>query len=62
MAKNGVTYPTVLDVDGEVMELYQIRAFPTVALIDRKGVLKYLQAGYNEEAVLTQLKTLLAEK
>ncbi len=60
--KHGVTYPVMMDLDDVASQAYQVQAFPTVAVIDRKGVLRYLEAGFNEQGVLDQVKALLAEK
>lgn len=59
--EHGVTYPTLMDVDGKLSATYEVSAFPTIALIDKKGVLRYLQSGFDEDAVTAQIKTLLAE-
>lgn len=60
--QHSLTYPVLMDVDSEASELFAIRAFPTLAVIDRKGVLRYLQAGFNKAAVLQQVEALLAEQ
>jgi len=62
VTKNEVTYPTLMDTDDTMMETYKIEAFPTVAIIDRKGTLRYIQAGFSEEAVRQQVEALLAER
>lgn len=59
--KNGVTYPTLMDIEGRHNRAFQIRALPTVAVIDRKGVLRYLQTGFDEDGVIRQIEALLAE-
>jgi peroxiredoxin len=59
--QHGVTYPTVMDTEGEVSEAYQVSSFPTVALIDRKGVLQYLEPGFDDLAVVTRLESLLGK-
>ena len=62
VTQHGVTYPTVMDTENQLSELYQVEAFPTVAIIDRKGVLRYLEAGFDEAAVRERVEALLAEK
>ena len=62
VAQNGVTYPTLMDTEDVASQAYKIEAFPTIAIIDRKGVLRYFQAGFNEEAVVRLVEKLLAEK
>jgi peroxiredoxin len=61
VAENGVTYPTLMDTEDEASGAYGIRALPTIAIIDKKGVLQYLQAGFNGEAVIAKIEALLAE-
>jgi len=58
---HGVTYPTLMDLEGRASDDYGVRAFPTLALIDRKGNLRYLQSGFDEQAVTPLLARLLAE-
>jgi len=62
VAKNGVTYPTLMDTEDEMLRAYEVTAFPTIAIIDRKGTLQYLQAGYDEETVKRRIEALLAQK
>ena len=59
--KHGLTYPVVLDVDNTASEAYHLRVLPTTAIIDRKGVLRYLAPGFDEAAATAQLEKLLAE-
>ena len=35
--KNGYTYPTVMDTEGELIYSYYITAYPTTYMIDRDG-------------------------
>lgn len=45
MKDNGYTYPSVVDVSGDVMAQYGISAFPTTFMIDRDGnVFGYVQS------------------
>lgn len=41
----GVTYPVVLDADGEVARLYQISPLPTSYFIDAAGNIRYVYVG-----------------
>jgi len=41
----GVTYPVVLDADGEVARLYQISPIPTSYFIDAAGNIRYVYVG-----------------
>jgi len=60
--EHGVTYPTLMDTEDAATRSYQVEAFPTIVLIDKQGVLKYLQAGFDEDTVVKQIQALLAEK
>ena len=42
----GLTYPLVLDHDGELQQKYQVRAIPTSVLVDRSGAIVLVQQGY----------------
>lgn len=57
---HGYTYPTVLDVSGEVFWNYGITAFPTTFLIDAEGnLLGYLRGGLTRDimdSVIQQAK------
>ncbi len=45
-ARLGLTYPVVFDEDGALAERFDVRAVPTVVLIDTTGAVVRLQAGY----------------
>ena len=45
-AKLGLTFPIVLDEDGRLQQLYQVRAMPTTVLIDASGVIASVREGY----------------
>jgi peroxiredoxin len=40
MDELGLTFPVVLDPDGEIIDLYEVRVFPTTVLIDADGVVR----------------------
>ena len=42
---NGFSFPVLLDSQGQVMERYHVRALPTSFIIDRDGVIQYIQTG-----------------
>jgi peroxiredoxin len=62
VGRHTLTYPVAMDVDNAVSELYEIQAFPTIVVIDRKGVLRYMQAGFDHQGVVALLEKLLAEE
>ena len=59
VAQHALTYPVLLDSEGAAADAYGVRALPTNAIVDREGVLRYLQSGFDEEQVLKQIQTLL---
>lgn len=59
VTKHGVTYGTLMDTQDELSELYRVQVLPTIAIIDREGVLRYLQAGFDLEIVTAEVEKLL---
>ena len=51
----GFSFPVLLDVEAEVMELYQVRGLPTSFIIDRNGAIRHVQTGPITEKQLEQL-------
>ena len=45
MYNNGYSLPTLVDVDGVVGRLFHIQAIPTTLVVDRNGVIQFLQRG-----------------
>jgi len=45
-AKLGLTFSIVLDEDGRIQQLYQVRALPTTVLIDASGAIVTVREGY----------------
>ncbi len=45
MSSNGYTFSALLDRDGSVATLYQVRAIPTSFFIDAEGVIRYKYVG-----------------
>jgi len=58
--EHGLTYPILMDTEDQLSQAFQVEVLPTIAIIDRKGVLRYLQRGFREEDVIQQVKALLA--
>lgn len=50
----GVTFPVLLDVDGDVARLYQVRGQPASVFIDREGTVQTVWYGPVNEAFITE--------
>lgn len=46
VAREGLTFPIVLDLDGRMQQLYQVTQLPTAVLIDRDGVVVATRVGF----------------
>ena len=57
--KHGLTYPIWIDAEDKTMELYGGDGFPTNAVVDRDGNLRYAQSGYDEEGITRVIEQLL---
>ena len=62
VAQHSLTYPVLMDADDELTTTYKVEAFPTLVLIDRKGVIRYQESGFDQDTVVKTLEKLLAEK
>lgn len=62
VAKHEIKYPVVTDVNGETWRAFDIEAWPTVVILDKKGRIRYTHIGegaYDQQEAV--IKTLLAE-
>ena len=50
MAELKLTFPAVLDSQGDVVRAYRLRGLPTTFLIDRKGVIRAAEIGFRDWA------------
>jgi alkyl hydroperoxide reductase subunit AhpC len=58
----GVKYPVVQDNDMAIWNRWGVRAWPTLALVDRRGVVRYRHIGEGEYAETeAMIRRLLAE-
>jgi alkyl hydroperoxide reductase subunit AhpC len=58
----GVKYPVVQDNDMAIWNRWGVRAWPTLALVDRRGVVRYRHIGEGEYAETEgMIRRLLAE-
>lgn len=46
VAEAGVTYPIVLDPGARIADLYALEAHPTTFILDARGQVRYVNAGY----------------
>jgi peroxiredoxin len=59
--KHGLTYPILLDEQAKVSAAYRVKGLPTNVIIDREGQIRYIEAGFNPEAVTQKLQELLGQ-
>ncbi|MDR3561272.1 MAG: TlpA disulfide reductase family protein [Negativicutes bacterium] len=52
MQNNGYSMPVLLDTDGEIGNLFHIQAIPTTIIVDRNGVIQFVQRGATNRAQL----------
>ena len=59
----GVRYPVVQDNDFVIWKRFGVRAWPTLVLVDRKGLVRYRHIGEGDyEATEAVIRRLLAEE
>jgi peroxiredoxin len=52
MDELGLTFPAVLDPKGEIIDLYEVRVFPTTIWIDDQGVVRAEHLGALDDALI----------
>lgn len=52
MVEQGVSYPVILDVDGELAQRYGITGVPGSIVIDGRGDIRFTEVGYTTETGL----------
>ena len=58
----GLTLPVLLDVDGAVMDMYQVRGLPTTLFVNAEGVIvNYHMGGLTDSSLADYLQPLLEE-
>jgi len=59
----GLSFPILLDQQGEINRLYQVRALPTSFFVDKNGVITQVMVGEaaSEALIRAQVEELLAE-
>lgn len=56
--RHHITFPILDDADGKVNNAYRIEAIPTNVVIDKEGVVRYWEEGFNPDAIKQTLKQL----
>jgi peroxiredoxin len=56
-----LTYPILMDVDDRAKTLFALVGFPTNMIIDREGAVRYIESGFNGEAINAVLRELMAK-
>ena len=62
--KKNISVPTFFDVDGEIVEAYEIYTFPTTLVLDGEGAIHYRNEGFHpriEEILEAQVEALLSQ-
>ena len=62
--KTNVTFPILLDAGQKVSELYSLEAMPSIVVVDRDGVVRYIHRGYkpgDEAKYVEVVKELIRE-
>jgi len=59
-----VTFPILFDTESKVSKLYSVQAMPSTVIVDRKGQVRWMHAGYkagDENEYLDQIRALVRE-
>ena len=64
VAERGLTFPILLDTDGQVSSIYQVRSLPTSFFVDSEGVIREVVIGgpMSEALLRTRVDRLLGEE
>lgn len=55
LEQEGYTFPVIMDVEGELLYRYGIRAFPTTFIIDTEGYVKFYVPGAMDKSTMEQV-------
>jgi Thioredoxin-like len=63
MKQEKITWPSFAngDTSGPISTQWRVRGWPTIYILDAKGVIRYQSLGADEDAIDAMLKKLLAE-
>ncbi len=57
-----LTYPVLVDTNGSAAKAFGLRVFPTNIVVDRQGVIRYFQGGFDGEGLNQTVQQLAAQK
>lgn len=57
--KHALTYPILLDAGDKIAGRYGVTGFPTNLVIDRKGIVRLAESGYDPGALAQEINHLL---
>lgn len=52
LKRENLSYPVIVDEDGEWANVYGVKAVPASYIIDSKGVIRFIEKGYSSETGL----------
>jgi hypothetical protein len=52
----------LLDTEEALSQTFNVQVLPSIAILDRKGVVRYLDKGFDAATISTKVEELLAEK
>ena len=58
VAKQGYTFPTLVDAQETVVNLFHIEGWPTTIVVDREGKVVYYNSGHDAEKLRDALRDL----
>ena len=64
LAKVAVTFPLAIDTGDAAARAFDVKAMPSGYLVDRKGVVRHVHRGFNDEseaALAREIESLLKE-
>lgn len=57
-----LTYPVLLDTEEALSQAFNVQVLPSIAILDRQGVVRYLGKGFDAATITAKVEELLAEK
>jgi len=57
--RHHLSYPILVDSEGEAQRAFGVTAFPTNVVLDRQGTVRYTEPGFNPAAIDNALQRLM---